>query len=153
MVSLLSYRLTLAALSDLDVARQCPALLEGAWVRAREAAVRSRTWLQSAGADRPGPLIILSDGTPSELSLAWQAILSEVGVATPICLDVKDYTHGDHASAGRAGDARYIVLRHAGNAAICRRFVERFSSLYDVFEVDLMADPAYLFWVKSVYGM
>lgn len=146
MLSLLSYRLTRGASSHLDAAQLRRRAVEEAWVRARKCAARFGEWLRRSGVDVTGPLIVLSDGMPSELSLTWQAVLSEAGVATPVCLDIKDYTHGDHAAASRIGNARYIVLSHAAIKDLCLRFTERFSSLYDVFEVDLSADPAHVFW-------
>jgi hypothetical protein len=146
MLSLLSYRLTSASLSHLDEVRLRQVPMERAWSRARECATHVSEWLQRSGIDRSAPLIILSDGMLSHLSLAWQAVLSEAGIVSPLCLDIKDYTHGDHAAAIRTGHARYIVLSHAGIEDICHHFTERFSSLFDVFKVNLSSGPAHLFW-------
>lgn len=146
MLSLLSHRLATGGLADPSSAQLHHAALESAWTRAGESAIRFGEWLKKSGADSPEPLIVLASGMSSELSIAWQAVLSEAGVITPICLDIKDYTHGDHAAASRTGRARYVVLSHAGIEDICRRFAERFSLLYDVFTVNLGSDPAHLFW-------
>jgi len=146
MLSVLSHRLAASCLPDPGSAWLRADRLEAAWAGAKECALRFGGWLQQTGADRPGPLIILGDGMPSALSLAWQAVLSEAGVVTPVCLDIKDYTHGDHAAAGRTGNASYIVLSHSGIADICQRFTRHFSSLYDVFVVNLASDPVHLFW-------
>jgi hypothetical protein len=117
-----------------------------AWQRAQQHAIACGEKLRQLGAAADRHVIILSDGMSSELSITWQSILSESGITTPSCFDIKDYTHGDHLAAARQGNAMYLVLSHANTRDICRIFCERFSTLYPVINIDLTGDPVYRFW-------
>jgi hypothetical protein len=91
-------------------------------------------------------LIILCDGVTSELSITWQSILSEAAILTPVCLDIKDYTHGDHLAAGRQNNAMFLVISHQGTRQICEIFSDRFSQLLPVYHLQLHSAGAQRFW-------
>ncbi len=90
--------------------------------------------------------IILSDGIPSELCLTWQSIMSEAGLFTPVCSDIKDYTHGDHLAAVRIKQAIFIVISHPETFSISDIFCQRFSLLFPVFHIRLTHSGLYSFW-------
>ncbi|MGD0960031.1 MAG: hypothetical protein ABSB19_09510 [Methylomonas sp.] len=91
-------------------------------------------------------IIILSDGITSPCAVTWQSILSESGVATPVYLDIKDYTHGDHIAATRTRNVIYIVISHPGIKEITQIFTDRFSSLFPVLKLELKSDIYLRFW-------
>ena len=117
-----------------------------AWQRAEQHAMACGEKLRLIGAAADRHVIILSDGMLSDLSITWQSILSEAGITSPACFDIKDYTHGDHLAAARHGNVIYLVLGHASTRDICRIFCERFSTLFPVIHIDLASDPAHRFW-------
>lgn len=96
-------------------------------------------------------IIILGQGLRSELTLPWQSVFSEAGIATPICLDIKDYTHGDHLAAVRANNAIFLVIQHPGIEEICHVFVSRFSTRFPVVVVSLESQGPIQFWENLFY--
>lgn len=91
-------------------------------------------------------IIILSDGIISPYGITWQSILSESGVATPIYLDIKDYTHGDHLAATRTRNTLYIIISHPGIKEISQIFAGRFSSIFPVLKLELESGISLRFW-------
>lgn len=90
--------------------------------------------------------IILGCGASSELTQPWSSILAEAGILTPVVLDMKDYTHGDHLAAMRSKESIFIVISSSGIEDICKLLVSRFSLCVNVIVVDLKATGPALFW-------
>ena len=120
--------------------------LYSAWDRAEQASSRIADQICSVEGWEQKQLFILTEGANSELGIAWQSVLSEAGIANPICLDIKDYTHGDHLVASRTKNAMYLVIGHKGLSSVSRAFIERFSTLFPVFSLELEGDDRYHFW-------
>jgi hypothetical protein len=91
-------------------------------------------------------IIILSDGIISPYAITWQSILSESGVATPVYLDIKDYTHGDHLAATRTRNTLYIIISHPEIKEISQIFADRFSSIFPVLKLELKSGISLRFW-------
>jgi hypothetical protein len=144
-LSALTQRLVLQAIGESGLMPDA-ARITLAWERAQHHIHTCGIVLRQFDAMVDPHVIILSDGMLSDLSVTWQSILSEAGVVTPICLDIKDYTHGDHLAAVRTGNVVYIVLSRESTWDICRIFSHRFSSLYPVINVDLAGDVVHSFW-------
>ncbi len=96
-------------------------------------------------------LIILGQGLGSELTLPWQSIFAEAGIATATCLDLKDYTHGDHLAAVRANNAIFLVIQHPGTEEMVRIFTSRFATRFPVLVVPLASSGATRFWESLFY--
>lgn len=96
-------------------------------------------------------LIILGQGLGSELALPWQSIFAEAGITTPIFLDIKDYTHGDHLASVRLNNAMFLVIQQPGLEEICRIFVSRFSSRYIVKLISLETMGPIQYWENLFY--
>jgi hypothetical protein len=96
-------------------------------------------------------LIVLGQGVGSDLTLPWQSVFSEASIATPILLDIKDYSHGDHMAALRANNAVFLVIQHPGIEEICHIFVSRFSTRFQVIVVPLESMGATRFWENLFY--
>lgn len=97
--------------------------------------------------------IILSDGVPSALCQTWQSIMSEAGLFTPACSDIKDYTHGDHLSAVRTKHVVYIVISHPETRSITDIFCKRFSLFFPVLHIQLADSGFYGFWQNLFIAM
>lgn len=97
--------------------------------------------------------IILSNGIPSEIGITWQSIMSEAGLFTPVCSDLKDYTHGDHSAAVRTRENIYIVISNPKTRLISDIFCERFSLLFPVLYVNLDDSGVYGFWQNLFLAM
>jgi hypothetical protein len=96
-------------------------------------------------------LIVLGQGLGSELALPWQSIFAEAGITTPIFLDIKDYTHGDHLASVRLNNAMFLVIQQPGLEEICRIFVSRFSSRYIVKLISLETIGPMRYWENLFY--
>ena len=97
-------------------------------------------------------IIILADGLVGELAITWQSILAESGIATSVCMDIKDYTHGDHLAATRTGTSIFLIIRHESIRSICDIFTKRFKLLYPVFTVDLEYDGTLRYWENLFFA-
>lgn len=97
-------------------------------------------------------IIILADGLVGELAITWQSILAESGIATSVCMDIKDYTHGDHLAASRTGTSIFLIIRHGSIRSLCDIFTQRFEVLYPVFTVDLECDGALRYWENLFFA-
>lgn len=91
-------------------------------------------------------LIILGQGLGSELTLPWQSIFAEAGIATATCFDIKDYTHGDHLAAVRTNNAIFLVVEQPGTEEMVRIFTSRFATRFPVQVVSLKSSGATRFW-------
>lgn len=96
-------------------------------------------------------LIILGQGLGSELTLPWQSIFAEAGIATATSLDLKDYTHGDHLAAVRANNAIFLVIQHPGTEEMVRIFTSRFITRFPVLVVPLASSGPTRFWENLFY--
>ncbi len=96
-------------------------------------------------------LIILGQGVTSELTLTWQSIFAEAGIATVTCMDLKDYTHGDHLAAVRAKNAIFLVIQHPGNEKMVQIFTSRFATRFPVLTVPLASSVPTRFWENLFY--
>jgi len=96
-------------------------------------------------------LIVLGQGIQSELALPWQSIFAEAGITTPILLDIKDYTHGDHLASVRLNNSIFIVIQTSGIEEICHTFVSRFSSRYIVRLIALETTGPVQYWENLFY--
>lgn len=96
-------------------------------------------------------LIILGQGLDSELTLPWQSIFAEAGIATATCLDLKDYTHGDHLAAVRANNAIFLVIQHPSTEEMVRIFTSRFVTRFPVLVVPLASAGPVRFWENLFY--
>lgn len=96
-------------------------------------------------------LIILGQGLGSELTLPWQSIFAEAGIATATCLDLKDYTHGDHVATVRANNAIFLTIPHPGTEEMIRIFTERFATRFPVLEAPLASSGPTRFWENLFY--
>lgn len=117
-----------------------------AWDRAEQASARIAEQICSVEGWQQKQLFILTEGAYSELGVAWQSVLSEAGITNPICLDIKDYTHGDHLVASRTKNAMYLVIGHKGLSSVTRTFIERFSIVFPVISLELEGEGRYHFW-------
>lgn len=95
--------------------------------------------------------IILGQGLGSELTLPWQSIFAEAGIATATCFDLKDYTHGDHLAAVRANNAIFLVIQHPGTEEMVRIFTSRFVTRFPVLVAPLESSGATRFWENLFY--
>lgn len=91
-------------------------------------------------------VIILCDGHTSALGITWQSVLAEAGICTPTCLDLKDYTHGDHLAASQTSNVVFIVLQHAEIETIADVFVQRFQTIFPLIAVHLTTNFNERFW-------
>lgn len=96
-------------------------------------------------------LIVLGQGLGSELTLPWQSVFSEAGIATPIAHDIKDYTHGDHLAAVRTNNVIFLVIQHQGIEEICQIFASRFSTRFQVIVASLESIGPTRFWENLFY--
>ncbi|WP_455232218.1 hypothetical protein [Geopseudomonas aromaticivorans] len=96
-------------------------------------------------------LIILGQGLGSELTLPWQSIFAEAGIATATILDLKDYTHGDHLAAVRANNAIFLVIQHPGTEEMVRIFTSRFITRFPVVVASLASSGPSRFWENLFY--
>lgn len=96
-------------------------------------------------------LIILGQGGASELTLPWQSIFAEAGIATVTCMDLKDYTHGDHLAAVRAKNAIFLVIQHPGIEEMVQIFTTRFATRFPVLVVPLASSGPTRFWESLFY--
>lgn len=117
-----------------------------AWRFALKAAIRISDQICSIPEWEQKQLIILTEGACSELGVAWQSVLSEAGVTNPVCLDIKDYTHGDHLVASRTKNAIYLVVYNKDISSVSRIFIDRFSTIFPVISFELQTDRQYNFW-------
>ncbi len=145
-LSAITNRLVYGALEKAESLEVDYRKLYGAWSVAENAAVRISDQICSVPGWERKQLIILAEGAYSELGIAWQSVLSEAGIANPVCLDMKDYTHGDHLVASRTKNAIYLVIGHKGVSSVSRTFIGRFSTLFPVCSLELQTDPQYHFW-------
>ncbi|MBI6885096.1 hypothetical protein [Pseudomonas putida] len=145
-LSAVANRLVFGALDEPDELKVNFKQLYSAWDRAEQAAGRIADQICSVEGWEQKQLIILTEGAYSELGIAWQSVLSEAGIVNPVCLDIKDYTHGDHLVASRTRNAMYLVIGHKGLSSVSRTFVERFSTLFPVFTLDLEGEEQCHFW-------
>ncbi|AIB42911.1 hypothetical protein [Pseudomonas sp. WCS374] len=120
--------------------------LRNAWGRAQQASAKIAEQICSVEDWQQKQLFVLTEGVYSELAIAWQSVLSEAGISNPICLDIKDYTHGDHLVASRTKNAMYLVIGHKELSSVSRAFIERFSTMFPVFSLELVGDERYHFW-------
>lgn len=68
------------------------------------------------------------------------------GWTSPLCHDLKDYTHGDHLAAVRANHAQFLVIPSPGREALCHAFVSRFATRFPVQVVVLESSGPTRFW-------
>lgn len=146
MLTALTHRLVEQALDNPAEAALDPEALGEAWYRSQHAAMNIAGKIKSVEGWKQKQLFILADGLTSELALTWQSILSEAGVLNPVCLDIKDFTHGDHLAATSSENAMYLVISHEGTRAVAHTFSERFSTLFPVMPLDLAASSQHRFW-------
>ncbi|MBC9114600.1 hypothetical protein [Stenotrophomonas maltophilia] len=151
MLSALTHRLIeqafgpdlICAVDDQDLAQ--------AFLRAREGAAAIARGITDVKGWQKKHLIVLGQGVGSELTLPWQSIFAESGIATLTCLDLKDYTHGDHAAAIRLNNAIFILIPHSGSEEMVRIFVERFSTRFPVLVAPLVSQGPTRFWESLFY--
>lgn len=146
MLSALTHRMVQQSLDHPDECDLSTSELKEAWIRSRQAASDIANQIQAVDGWQEKQLFILSDGMTSELALTWQSIISESGVLSPVCLDIKDYTHGDHLAATRTGNCMYLVISHEGTREVCETFTARFSTLYPVMSLALESCAKHRFW-------
>lgn len=96
-------------------------------------------------------LIVLGQGLGSELTLPWQSVFSEAGIAAPIVHDIKDYTHGDHLAAVRTNNVIFLVIQHRGIEEICQIFASRFATRFEVIVAPLESQGPTRFWESLFY--
>lgn len=120
--------------------------LSSAWGRAGLASASVADQICSVEGWERKQLFILTEGAGSELAISWQSVFSEAGIANPICLDIKDYTHGDHLVASRTKNAMYLVIGHKGLSSVSKAFIERFSTMFPVIALELEGEERYHFW-------
>ncbi|EHK72057.1 hypothetical protein PPL19_03930 [Pseudomonas psychrotolerans L19] len=96
-------------------------------------------------------LVVLGQGLGSELTLPWQSIFAEAGIATATCLDLKDYTHGDHMAAVRANNIIFLVIQHSGTEEMVRIFTSRFATRFPVLVAPLASSGPTRFWENLFY--
>lgn len=142
----ISNRLVCDALGHPDEMKVDFKHLYSAWDRAERVSARIADQICSTEGWEQKQLFILTEGATSDLGIAWQSVLSEAGIANPICLDIKDYTHGDHLVASRTKNAMFLVVSHKGLSSVSGAFVERFRTIFPVFHLDLEGDERYYFW-------
>ena len=146
MLSALTHRLVEQALGYPAECALKPIQLWDAWSRSKHASINIANQIKAVVNWQSKQFFILSDGITSELSLTWQSILSEAGVINPVCLDIKDFTHGDHLAATRTGNAMYLVISHEGTESVAKTFSSRFKTLFPVMNLDLPSSSQYCFW-------
>ena len=146
MLSALTHRMVEQALGYPTECELKPIKLCDAWSRSQHAAINIANQINAVDDWQSKQLFILADGMTSELALTWQSILSEAGVISPVCLDIKDFTHGDHLAATRTGNGMYLVISHEGTREVANTFSDRFATLFPVMMLDLQASISYRFW-------
>ena len=125
--------------------------LEQAFSRAAEGAHAIAQSIAAVEGWQHKQLIILGPGLGSELTLPWQSIFAEAGIATATCLDLKDYTHGDHLAAVRANNTIFLVIQHRGIEEMVRIFTSRFISRFPVLVAPLGTSGPTRFWENLFY--
>nr|WP_296338232.1 hypothetical protein [uncultured Acidovorax sp.] len=152
MLSALTHRLIEQAFGpDLIGAVDDQDLTQAFW-RAREGAPAIARGITGVKGWQNKHLIVLGHGSGSELTLPWQSIFAESGIATVTRLDLKDYTHGDHAAAVRANNAIFILIPHSGSEEMVRIFAERFDMRFPVLVVPLVSQGPIRFWESLFYS-
>ena len=151
MLSALSYQLVrqafgvevIGSIDEYKLAQSFSRAIEGAQTIA-EGIASIKDWQNKQ-------LIVLGQGLGSELTLPWQSVFSEAGIMTPIFLDIKDYTHGDHLAAVRTDNTIFLVIQHPSIEEICQIFVSRFSTRFQVIVVALESTGPARFWENLFY--
>lgn len=146
MLSALTHRLVEQALDFPEEAKLNSAELWEAWARSQHAGINIANQIKMVPDWQQKQLFILTEGLSSDLALAWQSILSEAGILSPVCLDIKDFTHGDHLAPTRIGNGIYLVLSHTGTREVAQTFTKRFLTLFPVITLDIDATAQHRFW-------
>lgn len=97
-------------------------------------------------------LIILGQGFSSELTLTWQAILSESGITNPIILDIKDYTHGDHLATIKNESVFFLIIKTPNIEKVVDVFISRFSKKFNIVTIPLIMSGPTAFWENLFYS-
>lgn len=151
MLSALSYQLVKQAFGVDVIESINPCTLTQSFSRAIEGAQTIAEGIVSIKDWQNKQLIVLGQGLGSELMLPWQSVFSEAGIMTPIFLDIKDYTHGDHLAAVRADNTIFLVIQHPGIEEICHVFASRFSTRFPVMMASLESMGPTRFWENLFY--
>jgi hypothetical protein len=130
----------------------CARRLTEAFTRASDKSETLARQIEAAEEWQKCQFFILSDGAPSDLSVTWASVFAESGIVNATCVDLKDFTHGDHLAVSLRGRGIFIVLRHTGIASLCDIFSRRFSSLFPVVEINLQTGGAETFWENLFYA-
>ena len=145
-LSVLAYRLVRQAIGpsmcpNVDVTR-----LERSMASVQQRARDVASLIADIPSWRGKQVIFLGDGHASPLATTWQSILAEAGICTSLCVDIKDYTHGDHLAAVQGQNVVFVVLRHGETQAIADIFTSRFRTLFPTIEVFLETGFFERFW-------
>lgn len=151
MLSALSYQLVRQAFGMEIIESIDDQMLAQAFARAAEGAQAIAEGIATADDWQNRQLVVLGQGLGSDLTLPWQSIFSEAGIVTPIFLDIKDYTHGDHLAAMRTRNTMFLVIQHPGIEDICDTFVSRFSTRFQVMVASLESTGPTRFWENLFY--
>lgn len=151
MLSALAYQLVRQAFGSDLVGVVDDRDLAQAFARAEEGARAIAQGIADVECWKDKQLIILGQGLGSELTLPWQSIFAEAGIATVTCLDLKDYTHGDHAAAVRANNVIFLIIPHSGTDEMVRIFTERFVTRSPVLVAPLVSSGPTRFWENLFY--
>lgn len=151
MLSTLAYRLVRQAFGSRFISDINEYDLLQAFSRATEGAHTIARGIAGVEEWQHKQMIILGQGVGSELTLPWQSIFAEAGIATATCMDLKDYTHGDHLAAVRANNAIFLVIQHPGTEEMVQIFTSRFATRFPVLVVPLASSGPTRFWESLFY--
>lgn len=151
MLSALVYRLVRQAFGPDMIGTIDECDLVQAFLRAAEGADAIEQSILTVEAWQHKQLIILGPGFGSELTLPWQSIFAEAGITTATCLDLKDYTHGDHLAAVQTKNAIFLVIQFPGMEDMVRTFTSRFETKFPVLVVPLESSGPTRFWENLFY--
>lgn len=151
MLSALAYQLNRQAFGDDVIGTVDKGNLAHAFSRAAEGAYAIAQGIAATECWERKQLIILGQGLGSELTLPWQSIFAESGILTATCLDLKDYTHGDHLAAVRSNNAIYLVIQQPGTEDMVQIFKSRFCTRFPVLVAPLVSSGPTRFWENLFY--
>ncbi|MCL8332359.1 MULTISPECIES: hypothetical protein [Pseudomonas] len=151
MLSALAYQLNRQAFGDDVIGAVDKDDLAHAFSRAAEGSHAISQGIASTECWDRKQLIILGQGLGSELTLPWQSIFAEAGILTSTCLDLKDYTHGDHLAAVRSNNAIYLVIQQPGTEDMVQIFRSRFGTRFPVLVARLESSGPTRFWESLFY--
>lgn len=127
-------------LSDIDL-YSCAQQAEVMGLQAAERFSENFSW-------RTKQLIIVGKGYNNPLGHTWRSILAEAGIMTPIWVDIKDFTHGDHRHVSLHKEHAFLLLEQPEIKNYCDIFEPRFNQLYAVERISLVGEFRNQFWLS-----